>query len=178
MFVCFESNNFSLEKKFSNLKRKLCISAPVVLCRAVFLRKPKADSTANLEGHSGATSFTLSSWQSLSSTSGSAWCVHPLFVLTNKPLSFKNTYVIETGLSDFCKMIVAVMKMHFPKMKPQVVSYRKYKDFHNETFLESLRYELNVQRQFLNEKVLDAFLTICTEPFDKHASKKKVIYTI
>ena len=99
-------------------------------------------------------------------------------ILTNKPFSFKNTYVIEAGLSDFHKMIVAVMKMHFPKMKPQVVSYRKYKDFHNETFLESLRYELNVQRQFLNEKVLDAFLTICTEPFDKHASKKKVIYTI
>ena len=65
--------------------------------------------------------------------------------LTNKPRSFKNTYMIETGLSDFHKMIVAVMKMHFPKMKPQVVSYRKYKDFHNETFLDSLRHELNVQ---------------------------------
>ena len=75
-------------------------------------------------------------------------------ILTNKPLSFKNTYVIETGLSDFHKMIVAVMKMHFHKMKPQVVSYRKYKDFHNETFLDSLRHELNVQGQFLNEKEL------------------------
>ena len=36
-------------------------------------------------------------------------------ILTNKPLSFKNTYVIETGLSEFHRMIVAVMKMHFPK---------------------------------------------------------------
>ena len=62
-------------------------------------------------------------------------------ILTNKPFSFKNTYVIEAGLSDFHKMIVAVMKMHFPKMKPQVVSYRKYKDFHNETFLNSLKHE-------------------------------------
>ena len=42
-----------------------------------------------------------------------------LIDLTNKPLSFKNTYMIEDGLSDFPKMIVAVMKMHFPKMKPQ-----------------------------------------------------------
>ena len=83
--------------------------------------------------------------------------------LTNKPRSFKNTYMIETGLSDFHKMIVAVMKMHFPKMKPQVVSYRKYKDFHNETFLDSLRHELNVQGQFLNEKGLDAFPTICAD---------------
>ena len=47
------------------------------------------------------------------------------------------------------------MKMHFPKMKPQIASYRKYKDFHNETFLDSLRHELNVQGQFLNEKGLD-----------------------
>ena len=68
--------------------------------------------------------------------------------------------MIETELSDFHKMIVAVMKMHFPKMKPQVVSYRKYKDFHNETFLDSLKHELNVQGQFLNEKGLDAFLTL------------------
>ena len=78
-------------------------------------------------------------------------------ILTNQPLSFKNKYVIETGLSDFHKMIVAVMKMHFPKMKQQVVSYREYKDFHNETFLDSLRHELNVEGQFLNEKELDAF---------------------
>ena len=50
--------------------------------------------------------------------------------------------------------------MHFPNVKPQVVSYRKYKDFHNKTFLDSLRHELDVQGHFLNEKVLDAFLTL------------------
>ena len=95
-------------------------------------------------------------------------------ILTNKPLSFKNTYVIETGLSGFHKMIVAVMKMHLPKKKlSQVVSYRKYKDFHNETFLDSLRHELNVQGQFLNEKGPEAFSTIYTEIFDNHAAKKK-----
>ena len=60
-------------------------------------------------------------------------------ILTNKPLSFKNKHVIETGLSDFHKMVVAVMKMHFPKLKPQVISYRKYKDLHNKTFLDSLK---------------------------------------
>ena len=70
-------------------------------------------------------------------------------ILTNKSPSFKSTYVIETELSDFYKMIVAVMKMHFPKMKPQVVSYRKYKEFHNETFLDSMRHEINVPGQFL-----------------------------
>ena len=58
--------------------------------------------------------------------------------------------MIETELSEFHKMIVAVMKMHFPKMKPQVASYQKCKEFHNKTFLDSLRHELDVQGQFLN----------------------------
>ena len=99
-------------------------------------------------------------------------------ILTNKPLSFKNIYMTETGLFDFHKMIVAMMKMHFPKMKPQVVSYQKYKDFHNErTFLHSLKYEINVQGQFLNEKGLDACSTNCAESFDKHGPEK-AIYTI
>ena len=31
----------------------------------------------------------------------------------------------------------------FPKMEPQVVSYQKYEDFQNETFLDSLRDKLN-----------------------------------
>ena len=94
-------------------------------------------------------------------------------ILTNKLLSFKNTYVIETGLPDFHKVIVAVMKMHFPKMKPKVVSYWKYKDFHNETFLDSLRHELNVQVQFLNERRLEAFSNFLISML-----LKKAIYTI
>ena len=85
--------------------------------------------------------------------------------------------MIETVLSDFHKIIVAVLKIHCPKMKPQVVNYWKYKDFHNETFLDSLRHEFNVQEQFLNEKRLNAFSTICIEIFDKDAPKK-AIYTI
>ena len=65
------------------------------------------------------------------------------------------------------------MKIHFPKMKPQVVSYRKYKDFHNETFLDSLRHEFNAQGQFPNEKRLNAFSTIYTNIFDKDAPKMR-----
>ena len=56
-------------------------------------------------------------------------------------------------------------------MKPQVVSYRKHKDFHNKTFLDSLRH---VQGQ----KGQDAFSTICREIFDKHALKKSDIYDL
>ena len=76
-------------------------------------------------------------------------------------------------------MIVALIKLHFPKIKPRrVVSYRKYKDFHKETFLDPLRYELNSQGQFLNEKGLDTFSTICIEIFDKKAPKKGDTYDL
>ena len=34
-------------------------------------------------------------------------------ILTNNPYSFQNSWVIETGLSDFHKMIVSVMKTTF-----------------------------------------------------------------
>ena len=51
-------------------------------------------------------------------------------------------------------------------------------DFHNETFLDSLRHELNVERQFINEKGLDAFSTICAEIFNKHVPKKNYIYDL
>ena len=97
--------------------------------------------------------------------------------MTNKPLNFRNTYVIETGLSDFHKMVIVVMKMHFPKIKPQVSRYQKYKGFHNKIFLDLLKQELNIQGKFLNQKGLDAFSTFCTEFFYKHAPKK-AIYTI
>ena len=33
-------------------------------------------------------------------------------IITNKPKSFQNSKVIETGLSDFRKMCVTVMKMY------------------------------------------------------------------
>ena len=89
-------------------------------------------------------------------------------ILAYKPFSFKNTYV--AGLSDFHKMLAAVIKTHFSKIKPQVVigNIRTF----IRTFLDSLRHELNVQGQFLDEKGLDAFSTICTEISDKHGPKK------
>ena len=40
-------------------------------------------------------------------------------ILTNKPLSFQNSCVVETGLSDFHRMILKVTKMTFQKLKPR-----------------------------------------------------------
>ena len=104
--------------------------------------------------------------------------------LGKHPICFKNpenpscidlllTSVIETGLSDFHKMIVAVMKIHFSKMKPRVVRYRKYKTFNNDAFVDTLRQELTKQKKVLDEKGLDSFSEICTDVLDKHIPQRK-----
>ena len=63
--------------------------------------------------------------------------------------------MIETGQSDFYKMIVAVMKMHFLKMKPRNIRYRKFKTFNNDAFVNTLRQELTKSKMVFNEKGLD-----------------------
>ena len=94
-------------------------------------------------------------------------------LLTNKPLSLQTITVIEKGLSDFHKMIVAVMKMHFSKMKHKVIRSRKYKTFNNDAFVNNLRKELTKQKKVLDEKGLDAFSEICTYVLDKHVPQRK-----
>ena len=44
-------------------------------------------------------------------------------ILTNKPRSFQTKCVIETGLSDFHRMTISVLKMHFRKLPPKVINY-------------------------------------------------------
>ena len=50
-------------------------------------------------------------------------------MLTSSYRSFQNSCAIETGLSDFHKMIVTVMKAYFQKQKSKVITYRDYKNF-------------------------------------------------
>ena len=45
-------------------------------------------------------------------------------ILTNRPRSFHGCHIIETGLSDFHKMTITVMKMYFQKQGPRVIHYR------------------------------------------------------
>ena len=55
-------------------------------------------------------------------------------ILTNSPYSFQSSCVIETGLSHFHKITVAVMKVSFQKIKPKIITYRNYKLFSNELY--------------------------------------------
>ena len=47
-------------------------------------------------------------------------------MLTNKQERFFKAKDVETGLSDFHKMVVSVFKTSFKKQKPKIVTYRDY----------------------------------------------------
>ena len=59
-------------------------------------------------------------------------------ILTNHPNYFQNSNTIETGLSDFHKMLVTIMKTTFCKLVPKIICYRKYQHFSNDTFRDTL----------------------------------------
>ena len=50
-------------------------------------------------------------------------------VITNSYSNFQNTKAILTGLSDFHKMVVSVLKHTFPRYAPKELVYRDYKNF-------------------------------------------------
>ena len=60
-------------------------------------------------------------------------------IITNRPKSFQNSMVIETGLSDFHKMCITVMKKYYSKQKPFIIHYRKFKDFNNDSLIEDVQ---------------------------------------
>ena len=46
-----------------------------------------------------------------------------LILLTNKIRSFQGSHIIETGISDFHKMVITVMKIYFKKQEPKIITY-------------------------------------------------------
>ena len=59
-------------------------------------------------------------------------------IITNKPESFQSTCVIETRLSEFHRMTVSFLKMHFQKLPSRVISYRDFCNYDNANFINSL----------------------------------------
>ena len=63
--------------------------------------------------------------------------------LTNCPKSFQSTLTIETGISDFHKLIVTVLKNKHEKVPPKIIHYRDYKNFDSNKFFEKLQLKLS-----------------------------------
>ena len=64
-------------------------------------------------------------------------------ILANKRRSFQTKCIIETGLSDFLRITISVLKMQFRKLPPKIISYRDLKKFDNERFMNYLQHTLS-----------------------------------
>ena len=91
-------------------------------------------------------------------------------MLTNKNRSFQNSYVIDTGLSDFYKVIVTVLRSHLNKLGPKIIYYRGYKNVSNDAF----RFELVIENGILqNLHDVDSLSAKCKNVFKRTAPLKQ-----
>ena len=59
-------------------------------------------------------------------------------ILTNKPRSFFNTNITETGLSDHHCMISTFLRCHYEKLPPKQIIYRDTKNLNEENFIKDI----------------------------------------
>ena len=70
------------------------------------------------------------------------------------------------------------MKTSFRKLKPKIINYRKYKNFSNYIFRDSLLEELSQVRINNDNDGFNNFLRICRNTLDKFARRKKSILEV
>ena len=92
-------------------------------------------------------------------------------ILTNSSRSFQDTCTVETGLLDFHKLVVTVLKLYFPKKNPNIQTFRDYKRFQNDLLRSELDYELS--KLYVCNLQLEHFLNIFIEILNKHAPIEK-----
>ena len=93
------------------------------------------------------------------------------FFLTNCSRGFQDTQVIETGLSDFHKINLTVLKICFTKQKNETIFYMNYTKFDNFKFKEALNRKL--MKHDLNNTEYENFHEIMLSIFNVHAPLKK-----
>ena len=92
-------------------------------------------------------------------------------ILTNCPRSFQNPCTIETGLSDFHKLVITVMKTTHKKSQQKIINYRSYEYFNSESFREEL---IQIEANGNNcDESFKNFTSSCSVILNKHAPQKK-----
>ena len=98
-------------------------------------------------------------------------CIDLIF--TNRPRGFQNSCAIETGLSDFHKMTLTVMKKSFQKYKPRIIKFRDYRDFQNNAVREDLLSELLNFNIEISDEGFTKFFETCNKHLNYHAPCKQ-----
>ena len=92
-------------------------------------------------------------------------------ILSNRSKSFHSSHIVETGISDFHKMTVSVMKIFFKKQKPNVIYYRDYKKSSNDQFRADFVDEL--MKGNIKISGLDIFIGTALQILGKYAPMKQ-----
>ena len=91
--------------------------------------------------------------------------------VTNSQGSFQKTTAISTGLSDFHKMIVTVMKTTYPKVDPIVKYYRNFSKCNVRDFEQDLKGKLEAEQ----EGTYESFQTVFLNTLNSHAPQNKKV---
>ena len=83
-------------------------------------------------------------------------------------MTFQNITTVFTGLSDFHKLILTVLKTSITESKPQKITYRDYKNFDSVRFNDELKYAL-VKEKITSWTKFDEMLI---RILNQHASPK------
>ena len=90
-------------------------------------------------------------------------------LITNIPKSFQNSITLETGLSDFHKTTLTVMKVFYKKQKPTIITYCSYKKFSNEVFMVDFQNRISQVTSENNDLEFDIFKAVLNQAIQKHA---------
>ena len=80
---------------------------------------------------------------------------------------------LETGLSDFHKMTLTVMKVFYKKQKPTIITYRSYKNFSNEVFMADFQNRISQVTSENNDLEFDIFEAVLNQAIQKQAPIKQ-----
>ena len=92
-------------------------------------------------------------------------------ILTNSSCRFQSACVVETGLSDFHRTVVTIMKTNFQRLPIKIGTYRNNNKFYNHKFRNTSVKELSLTNTW--NKDISNFIDVCVGSLDKHAPFKK-----
>ena len=88
----------------------------------------------------------------------------------NSTQSFLHTSAITTGVSDFHKMIITVLRFMFEKAKPRGIIYRSYQHYNHDNFERDLMFSMNSL-----DRPYELFEESVINTLNKHAPLNKQI---
>ena len=69
---------------------------------------------------------------------------HLKSLIKERTRQFQATLTLDTGLSDFHKMVLAAFKLESPHQKLKMISYRNYKHFNRNNFEKEIKNTLTI----------------------------------